>query len=294
MLPLQSPSSIEGEDVLVAQARQVIYDLEDLALRSPSSSSGISTLGDVDPEVARRANSLKPKLQRLIEKSLGEDSAKVDELLALNDSLTNMLVSPQGALTSAIPPITRRVSKDKGAGLTVNIPSYGGDILSPDSVSATSTPNGHNHESPSIMGDSDEELASTPRLDKGKQRAKEEPERPTQVLRRPSLVLDEESGFTEPEVHPEVGVSPTIDRSVIGNLLVFVSQLDVDTNILTGLVAGSKKKGRSSVKAQFSLALRKWRESMRVKTCERRLVSSGSRPEWRSTFFFLTGFVLAP
>ena len=257
----------------------MIYDLEDLALRSPSGSSGLTTLGDVDPEVTRRANSLKPKLQRLIEKSLGEDSSKVDELLALNDSLTTMLVSPRGTLTSAMPPITRRVSKDKGIGLTVNIPSYGGDILSPHGAPAASTPNGHGCESPSAMGDSDEDLASTPRLDKGKQRAKEEPERPTQVLRRPSLVLDEESEFAEPEVDPEVGVSPTVDRSVFGNLLVFVSQLDVDTDILTGLAVGSKKKGRSSVKVQSSLARRKWRESMRVKTCERRLVSSASQPE---------------
>lgn len=220
---------------------------------------------------------MKSKLERLIEKSLGEDSAKVDELLALNDSLTAILVSPQGALTSEMPPISRRVPKDKGAGLTVNIPSYS-SFLSPHTTPTTNTPNGHVHENPSV-DDSDEELASTPRLDKGKQRATEEPERPAPVLRRPSLILDEEDEFVEPEVHPEVGVSPTVDRSVIGNLFVFVSQLDVDPNTLTGLVAGSKKKGRSSVKAQFSLALRRWRESMRAKTYERRLAYFASQPK---------------
>jgi hypothetical protein len=125
----------------------------------------------------------------------------------------------------------------------------------------------------------DEELVSTPRLDKGKQRAKEEPEKPTQVLRRPFLVLDEEGEFAEPEVHPETGVSPTVDRSVIGNLVVFVSQLDVDPNMLTGLAVGSKKKERFSGKAQSFLAPRRWRESMRVKTCERRLASSPSQPK---------------
>jgi hypothetical protein len=210
---------------------------------------------------------------------LGEDSAKVDELLALNDSLTSMLVSPQGALTSAMPPLTRRVTKDKGVELTVDIPSYDGDLLSPHSAPATSTPNGHGHESHSVVDNFDEELVSTPRLDKGKQRAKEEPEKPTQVLRRPSLVLDEEDGFVQPEVHPEPGVSPTVDRSVAGNLLVSMSQPDVDPNILTGLVVGSKKKERSSVKVRSSLALRRWRESTRVKTCERRLVSSASQPK---------------
>ena len=192
----------------------MICDLEDLVLRSPSGSSGLSTPSEVDPEVTRRANSLKPKLERLIEKSLGEDTAKVDELLALNDSLTSILASPQGALTS-VAPITRRVSKDKTVGLTVDIPSYNGGFLSPHSTPTMSTPNGHGCESPSATDDSDEELASTPRLDKGKQRAEEEPEKPTQVLRRPSLVLDEENEFVEPEVRPEVGVSPTVDRLVI-------------------------------------------------------------------------------
>ena len=157
---------------------------------------------------------MKPKLQRLIERSLGDDGAKVDELLALNDSLTTMLTSPEGALTSTVPLISRRASRDKGGGLSVRIPSYDG-FLSPHTTPATSTPNGHVHESPSATDDSDEELLSTPQLDKGKQRATEEPERPTPVLRRPSLVLDEEDEFVEPEVRPEVGVSPTVDRSVV-------------------------------------------------------------------------------
>ena len=277
------PPPAGEEDALVAEVRQTISDLEDLALRSPLGSSGPPTVGDVDPEVTRRANDLKPKLQRLIEKSLGEDSAKVDELLALNDSLTSMPVSPQGtlasALTSANPPITRRVPRDQGAGLTVDIPSYNSGFLFPNTTPTTDTPNGHGHESPSATDGSDDELASTPRLDKGKQRAKEEPAKPTQVLRRPSLVLNEEDEFVEPEVHPEVGVSPTVDRSVIRNLLVFVSQLDIDPNILTGLVVGSKKKERCSVKAQSSLALRRWRESTQVKNCGRRLASAASQPK---------------
>lgn len=252
----------------------MISDLEDLTLRSPSGSSDQPSLSDIDPEVTRRADSLKPRLQRLIEKSLGDDSAKVDELLALNDSLTSLLVFPQGALTSAIPPLSRRVSKDKGFGLTVDIPSYDG-FLSPHSTPTPSIPNGHGCESPTATDDSNEVL-STPRLDKGKQRAKEEPEKPTQVLRRPSLVLDEEDEFVQPEAHPEAGVSPTVDRSVVGNRL-FVLQSDVDPNTLTGLVAGSRKKERSSVKVQSSLALRRWRESMRAKTCEKRLASSASQ-----------------
>ena len=125
-----------------------------------------------------------------------------------------MLASPEGALTSTVPPISRRVYRDKGGGLSVSIPSYD-DFRFPHTTPTTSTPNGHVHESPSATDDSDEELLSTPQLDKGKQRATEEPERPTPVLHRPSLVLDEEDEFVEPEVRPEVGVSPTVDRSVI-------------------------------------------------------------------------------
>lgn len=189
----------------------MISDLEGLALCSPSDSSVQSTLGDADPEITRRANTLRQKLQQLIEKSLGEDITKVDEFLALNDTLTTILASPRGALASAIPPISRRISKEKGTGLTVSIPSYD-DFLSPHTTPTASNLNGHLHQSPLATDDSDEELVSTPRLDKGKQRATEEPERPTPVLRRPSLVLDEEDEFLEPEVRPEVGVSPTVDR----------------------------------------------------------------------------------
>lgn len=214
---------------------------------------------------------MQPRLQQLIEKSLGENNAKVDELLALNDSLSGLLAYPQGKLTPGIPPITRRVSKDKAAGLTVKIPSHNG-FPSPHITPSAATLNGHVHESPSATDESDEELLSTPRLDKGKQRAKEEPERPAPVLRRPSLVLDSEDEFVEPEAHPEAVVSPTIDRSVIGNFFVFVSQFDVDPNTLTDLAAGLKRRVRSSEKVQSSSAQRRWRGSMRAKSCERRLV----------------------
>ena len=81
----QTPSSIGEGDPLVVQARQVVSELEDLALRSPLGQPGAPTPDGVDSEVMRRADSLKPKLQRLIEESLGDDSANVDELLVLND-----------------------------------------------------------------------------------------------------------------------------------------------------------------------------------------------------------------
>jgi hypothetical protein len=187
----------------------VISDLEDFALRSPSSSSEQQNLGGIDPEVTGRANDLRPKLQLLIEKSLGKENTKVDELLELSDSLTGILASPRGELASGILPISQR-SRNKGTGLTVNIPSHNGSLSHHHTPSA-STPNGHVYEGPSTSDDSDEEL-STPRLDKGKQRAADEPERPTPVLRRPSLVLGSEYDYVEPEVHPEVGISPTVDR----------------------------------------------------------------------------------
>lgn len=204
------PTSIGEEDTLIAQVCQAISDLESLALSSPSASSEQQTIGDVNSGVTKRADDLQQKLQLLIEKSLGQEGTKVDELLALNDSLTNLLASPRGTLGSGVLPIVRKLPKDKGTGLTVNIPSHNG-FLSPHTPPPTSTPNGRLHESPSATGEPDEEL-STPRLDKGKQRAAEEPEKPAPVLRRPSLVLDSEDE-AEPEVHPEAGISPTVDRS---------------------------------------------------------------------------------
>lgn len=286
----QSPTSIgPEEDTVVAQVCQAISDLENLALSSPPGSSEQLTIGDVDSGVTKRADDLQQKLQLLIEKSLGQEGTNVDELLALNDSLTNLLTSPRGTLGPEVFPIVRKLSKDKGTGLTVNIPSHNG-FHSPHTPPPTGTPNGHLHESPSATDEPDEEL-STPRLDKGKQRAAEEPKKPTPVLRRPSLVLDSEDE-AEPEVHPEAGISPTVDRSVVGNLCMFVSQLDIDPNILAGLVAGSKKRVRSSVKAQSSSAPKRWKESMRARNCERRLAPRASQPKFRSNL--LTVSVLAP
>lgn len=190
----------------------MISDLENLAHRSPPGPFEQPTLGGFGSEVTRRANDLQSKLQILIEKS-GAEKPKVDELLALNDSLTSLLASPEGTLAVGIPPITRRVSNDQKTRLTVDIPSYNG-LLSPHTTPSVGTPNGHLEEAPSTTDDSDEEL-TTPRLDKGKQRAAEEPKRPTPVLRRPSLVLDSEDEFVEPEVHPEAVISPTIDRSAV-------------------------------------------------------------------------------
>lgn len=198
----------------------MISNLEDLALRSQPSSSEQETLSDVDPEVTKRANNLQSKLQLLVEESLGQDSPKVDELLALNDSLTSMIASPQEVLAPGTHLVTQRVSNNQGAGLTVEIPPHNG-FLPPHPAPSMSTPNGHLHESPPTTDDSEEEV-STPRPDKGKQRATVEPERPTPVLRRPSLVLDSEDEFVEPEVHPETGISPTVDRSVIENFIVVI------------------------------------------------------------------------
>ena len=131
--PLPPPAG--EEDALVTEVRQMISDLEDLALRLSLDSSGLSTVGNVDPEVTRRANDLKLKLQRLIEKPLGKDSARVGELLALNNSFTSTPpVSSQGTLASALtpadPPVIRRVLRDQGVWLTVDIPPYNREPVS--------------------------------------------------------------------------------------------------------------------------------------------------------------------
>lgn len=50
--------------------------------------------------------------------------------------------------------------------------------------------------------------------------------------------------------------------------------------MLTGLAAGLKKRVRSSVKGLSSSALRRWRESMRAKSCEKRLVFALRDPNY--------------
>ena len=129
------PQPAGEEDALVTEVRQTISDLEDLALRLPLDSSRLLTVGNVDSEVAGRANDLKLELQRLIEKSLGKDSVRVNELLALNNSFTSMPpVSSQGTLASALtpadPPVTWRVLRDRRVWFTFGVPPYGGEPVS--------------------------------------------------------------------------------------------------------------------------------------------------------------------
>jgi len=60
----------------------------------------------------------------------------------------------------------------------------------------------------------DEDIPSTAKIDKGKGRAEPEPERPAPVLRRPSLILDDEDEEDDPSIlEAEPMTSPTNNRS---------------------------------------------------------------------------------
>jgi protein phosphatase 1 regulatory subunit 37 len=189
--------------------------------------------GDTDPDVTKAANSVLKQLQKLIQSSAVNNSSKLEELLDLNDSLRGLLATPSPS--PSISSISPKLGKTKGFGLGISIPLANGDghemkiTTSPHSMhNDDDTPlaelqppnsasiNRHTSSTGLKRDDmEDEEVVSTPRLDKGKGRAEPEPERPAPVLRRPSFVLDDEeeedSSVVVPEVTPDV-VSPIMDR----------------------------------------------------------------------------------
>jgi protein phosphatase 1 regulatory subunit 37 len=111
-----------------------------------------------------------------------EDPARMEALLAANDALT--------ALVARVPPPGRPTLTLQGLGLKW---APGATAASParengdGGVYVLGAPNGNGH----LGHGEDEELPTTPRVDKGKARAVPEPEEPEKVL-SPTLMLEED------------------------------------------------------------------------------------------------------
>jgi protein phosphatase 1 regulatory subunit 37 len=155
--------STQSEGDVVVQAQQCRDQLQELLARStPSEGSASETQADL--ELLERATALLPALAEII--GACSDSARLDELLSLNDTLISLVAHAS--------PKPR--DKIQGLGIEVNgLRSSLTDINRADDSSNVFdnhvvTPRGDAEEP------TDDDSLSTPRLDKGKGKAPPEPE----------------------------------------------------------------------------------------------------------------------
>lgn len=149
----------------VVQARQYRDQLQALLARSTPTSGSDASKTPADPELIERAKALLPTLMEVIRTC--SDSARLNELLSLNDTLVSLLAraspKPRASLQGlgielnglGDPPIDVVRGADNGGGVLDNL------VISPRND--TQEP-------------SDDDSVSTPRLDKGKGKAPPEPE----------------------------------------------------------------------------------------------------------------------
>jgi protein phosphatase 1 regulatory subunit 37 len=154
----------QNEDEAVVQAQLCKEQLQAL-LAGPTSSGKKASETQIQPELVDRAKALLPTLTEIIQTS--SDSARLDELLGLHDTLISLL-----ARASPKP-------KDNLQGLGIELNGLK-DLMSDPHRADNGGSFFDNHVVTPLGGDTeeltDDDALSTPRLDKGKGRAAPEPE----------------------------------------------------------------------------------------------------------------------
>lgn len=200
---------------------------ERLSQLASSSSPLASPVHEVDLELARRVTTLLPSLVAIIQTTA--DPAKMEELLALNDSLTSL----HSAITPG-PPQPNGQPRNGSANHSENASTVSADVSrSPSPVSAPVETGNHvkaNGGPPALSviveglggvdGEDEGPDPATPKIDKGKGKAEPEPEQLEKVL-SPSFLIsasddEDEEGIKGRFVsEPEDLQSPSPnDRSV--------------------------------------------------------------------------------
>ncbi len=186
----------QNEDETVARARQCKEQLEQLLAQSTPAPRGHRSDAKADPELLERTKALLPLLAEIIRTSPG--STRLDDLLCLNDTLTSLL-----ARASPKPRISLQ-------GLAIDLNGLG--------PSPTGNGGGiHDNHVATTRGDieelTDEDVLSTPRLDKGKGKAPPEPEAVEPILSPPGFTVadsdSEEMGPHEVAQGEDDARSPT-------------------------------------------------------------------------------------
>ncbi|KAH9006498.1 hypothetical protein EDB86DRAFT_2874407 [Lactarius hatsudake] len=182
----------QNEDETVAQARQCKEQLEQLLAHSTPAPRGHESGAKADPELIERTKALLPLLAEIIRTS--PDSTRLDDLLCLNDTLTTLL-----SRASPKPRISLQ-------GLAIDLNGLG--------VSPTGSGGGsHNNHVATAEELTDDDVLSTPRLDKGKGKAPPEPEVVEPILSPAGFtVADSDSEEHEVAQGEDDARSPT-DRS---------------------------------------------------------------------------------
>ena len=161
----------QNEDEIVAQARQCKEQLERSLAQSTTASRGHESGAKADAELIGRTKALLPLLAEIVRSC--SDSTRKDDLQGLKNILTSLIVR-----ASPKPRISLQ-------GLALDLNGLG---------SPTSDESGtHDSHDLTTRGDTeeltDEDVLSTPRLDKGKGKAPPEPEAVESVLSPTSFTV---------------------------------------------------------------------------------------------------------
>ncbi|KZV74163.1 RNI-like protein [Peniophora sp. CONT] len=218
MLTTEAPLSISapqaGSDT-VAQARQIVSELEGLLSKSAGSSSAPTSpvVGSEEhPELVLRARTIMKPLGGVISRE--EDPMKLEGLLALNDTLTSLVSQLNPRPHLSLQGLGMSIGQAMASPIIMAGPD--GEILGQSSLSRTSTngsTNGSSNGTSPIHSDSEsdiEEELGTPRIDKGKGRAPPEPEVHEQVL-SPEITTPNFSFITRKAVHEGPDGEPEAD-----------------------------------------------------------------------------------
>ncbi|KAI0300513.1 hypothetical protein B0F90DRAFT_1810386 [Multifurca ochricompacta] len=204
--PRKPPESLliseaaQNEDETVAQAQLYKEQLQELLTHSTPTLEGYGSKKQVDSELIKRTKAFLPSLAEIIRTS--SESTRLDELLYLNDALISLL-----ARASPKPRISLQ-----GLGIELNglrDPPTGAHGANNGFLDNQIVPSGNTE------GVTDEDVLSTPRLDKGKGKAPPEPEIVEPVLSTAGFTAadsdEEETDHTVAQGEDDVR-SPT-DRS---------------------------------------------------------------------------------
>jgi hypothetical protein len=180
----------QNESEAVAQAQRYKDQLQDLLARSTTTSGTSEAETAADLELIERVKALLPTLVEVIRTC--SDSARLDELLSLNDSLISLLAHAT--------PKPRGIPQ----GLGIDLNGLGNPLADANGCESGSGVLDNHVVTP--LGDSedltDDDSPSTPRLDKGKGKAPPEPEIVEPVLSPRGFAVADSDEETEHEAEP--------------------------------------------------------------------------------------------
>ena len=186
----------QTESQTIFQAHRCKAQLDDFLSRSVSSSSSSLSVVGVDMELLSKSKSVVPDLADIIQAT--NDTRVLEDLLVLYDSLTSIIAqaSPRPDLQlQGLGPELKASGSQSEKEIT---------LLS-RSASTNGITNGYLSRNGQDISDLDEEVPSTPKVDKGKGKAVPQLEEPERILSSNFVLVesDEEDGLPPAEMQEE-------------------------------------------------------------------------------------------